>query len=188
MSTILLIAIIAILVLAVIWVVLTYNKLIRLKVSAEEGSSEIEIQLKRRHDLVPNLVETVQGYATHERGVFEEVTKARSTAVEAQGMEAQGQAENVLTQALGRLFAVAEAYPDLKASTNFLELQNELTATEDRIQAARRFYNATVKELNTACQTIPTKFVVPIAKVSQREFFEVEDPAEKQVPEVSFGG
>ena len=176
----------AIVLILVIWLVATYNKLVRLRVSAEEGSSEIEVQLKRRHDLIPNLVETVKGYATHEKGVFEEVTEARTSAQRAQGMEAQGQAEGALSQALGRLFAVAEAYPDLKASENFLSLQGELTATEDRISAARRFYNSTVKALNTACQTIPTKFVAPIAKVEEREFFEIDDPAEREVVEVSF--
>ena len=176
----------AIVLILVIWMVATYNKLVRLRVSAEEGGSEIEVQLKRRHDLIPNLVETVKGYATHEKGVFEEVTEARTSAQRAQGMEAQGQAEGALSQALGRLFAVAEAYPDLKASANFLSLQSELTATEDRISAARRFYNSTVKALNTACQTIPSKFVAPIAKVEEREFFEIDDPAEREVVEVSF--
>jgi len=176
----------AIVLILVVWLVATYNKLVRLRVSAEEGGSEIEVQLKRRHDLIPNLVETVKGYATHEKGVFEEVTEARTSAQSAQGMEAQGQAEGALSQALGRLFAVAEAYPDLKASANFLSLQSELTATEDRISAARRFYNSTVKALNTACQTIPTKFVAPIAKVEEREFFEIDDPAEREVVEVSF--
>ena len=176
----------AIVLILVIWLVATYNKLVRLRVSAEEGSSEIEVQLKRRHDLIPNLVETVKGYATHEKGVFEEVTEARTSAQRAQGMEAQGQAEGALGKALGRLFAVAEAYPDLNASENFLSLQGELTATEDRISAARRFYNSTVKALNTACQTIPTKFVAPIAKVEEREFFEIDDPAEREVVEVSF--
>ena len=176
----------AIVLVLVIWLVATYNKLVRLRVSAEEGSSEIEVQLKRRHDLIPNLIETVKGYAAHEKGVFEEVTEARTSAQRAQGMEAQGQAEGALGKALGRLFAVAEAYPDLKASENFLSLQGELTATEDRISAARRFYNSTVKALNTACQTIPTKFVAPIAKVEEREFFEIDDPAEREVVEVSF--
>ena len=184
MITVIVVAAIA-LVLA-IWLVATYNKLVRLRVSAEEGSSEIEVQLKRRHDLIPNLIETVKGYAAHEKGVFEEVTEARTSAQRAQGMEAQGQAEGALGKALGRLFAVAEAYPDLKASENFLSLQGELTATEDRISAARRFYNSTVKALNTACQTIPTKFVAPIAKVEEREFFEIDDPAEREVVEVSF--
>lgn len=184
MITVIVVAAIALIL--VIWLVATYNKLVRLRVSAEEGSSEIEVQLKRRHDLIPNLIETVKGYAAHEKGVFEEVTEARTSAQRAQGMEAQGQAEGALGKALGRLFAVAEAYPDLKASENFLSLQGELTATEDRISAARRFYNSTVKALNTACQTIPTKFVAPIAKVEEREFFEIDDPAEREVVEVSF--
>lgn len=170
-----------------IWFFSTYNRLVSLRVAAEEGESEIEVQLKRRHDLIPNLVETVKGYASHERGTFEEVTAARTSAVAAQGAQAQAQAEGVLSQALGKLFAVAEAYPDLKANQNFLQLQGELTATEDRLSAARRFYNSTVKALNTACQTIPSKWVAPIAKVAEREFFELEDPAaESAVPSVSF--
>lgn len=181
-----LIVIATVVVLAVIWFFLTYNRLVSLRVSAAEGESEIEIQLKRRHDLVPNLVTTVKGYAEHERGTFEEVTAARTRAVSAQGVAEQGQAEGLLNQALGRLFAVAEAYPDLKANQNFLQLQGELTATEDRIQAARRFYNTTVKALNTACQTIPSKFIAPIAGVTEREFFDLDDPADASVPEVSF--
>lgn len=186
MSLIVIVLIVLVIVLA-IWVVLMYNKLVRLRVGAEEGASEIEVQLKRRYDLIPNLVETVKGYATHEKSTFEEVTKARTAAQEVEGVNAQSaEAENMLTQALGRLFAVAEQYPDLKANENFLQLQNELTATEDRLAAARRFYNATVKALNTACQTIPTKFVAPLAKVSEREFFEVEVDAERQAPQVSF--
>lgn len=186
MSIALIILIVLVIILA-IWVVVMYNKLIRLRVSAEEGASEIEVQLKRRYDLIPNLVETVKGYASHEKGTFEEVTRARAAAESAQGVGAEAaQAENMLSQALGRLMAVAEAYPDLKANENFLQLQNELTATEDRLAAARRFYNSTVKQLNTACQTIPTKFVAPIAKVEEREFFEVEEAGERQAPQVSF--
>ena len=178
----------ALVVVLIVWFFLTYNRLVGLRVAADEGESEIEIQLKRRHDLVPNLVETVKGYAEHERGTFEEVTAARTSAVSAQGVAEQGQAEGLLNQALGRLLAVAEAYPDLKANQNFLHLQGELTATEDRIQAARRFYNTTVKGLNTACQTIPSKFVAPIAGVTEREFFDLVDPADAAVPEVSFSG
>ena len=179
--------VVAVLVLVVgLYVFATYNKLVRLRVAAEEGASEIDVQLKRRHDLIPNLIETVKGYAAHEKGVFEEVTQARTQAVGAQGMANQAQAEGVLGQALGRLFAVAEAYPDLKANQNFLQLQGELTATEDRLSAARRFYNSTIKALNTACQTIPTKWVAPLANVHSGEFFELEDPAEKAVPEVKF--
>ncbi|CAB4859443.1 MAG: LemA family protein [Actinobacteria bacterium] len=182
----------AVIVLVVIAVVVgifffsTYNRLVSLRVAAEEGESEIDVQLKRRHDLIPNLVESVKGYAAHERGTFEEVTAARTSAVNAQGPAAQGQAEGALTQALGKLFAVAEAYPDLKANQNFLQLQGELTATEDRLSAARRFYNTTVKALNTACQTIPSKWIAPIAKVTEREFFELDNPAESAVPSVSF--
>lgn len=164
----------------------TYNRLVRLRVASEEGASEIDVQLKRRHDLIPNLVETVKGYAAHERGTLDEVIQARGAAMNAQGVQAQGQAEGVLSQALGRLLAVAEAYPDLKANQNFQQLQGELTATEDRLAAARRFYNTTVKALNTACQTIPSKWVAPLANVEAKEFFEVEDPSEKEVPEVKF--
>ncbi len=181
-----LIVIVVLVIVLIAWFFLTYNKLVRLRVGAEEGASEIEVQLKRRHDLIPNLIETVKGYASHEKSVFEEVTQARSSAVSAGNLAEQGAAEGALNQALGKLFAVAENYPDLKASQNFLQLQGELTSTEDRIQAARRFYNATVKQLNTSCQTIPTKFVAPLAKVSEREFFEIENPAERAVPEVSF--
>ena len=169
-----------------IWFFATYNSLVSLRVSAEEGESEIDVQLKRRHDLIPNLVESVKGYATHEKGTFEEVTAARAGAVNAQGPAAQAQAEGALNQALGRLFAVAEAYPDLKSNQNFLQLQGELTATEDRLSAARRFYNTTVKALNTKCQTIPSKWVAPVAKVTEREFFDLADPAEAAVPNVSF--
>ena len=165
---------------------MTYNRLVRLRVSAQEGESEIDVQLKRRHDLIPNLIETVKGYATHEKSVFEEVTQARTAAMGAQGVASQAQAEGVLGQALGRMFAVAEAYPDLKANQNFLQLQGELTATEDRLAAARRFYNTTIKALNTACQTVPSKWIAPLAKVSSGEFFELENPAEKAVPEVKF--
>ncbi len=181
-----LIAVVAILLVLIVWFVALYNRLVSLRVAADDGESEIDVQLKRRHDLIPNLIETVKGYAAHERGTFEEVTAARTAAVGATGVAAQGAAEGQLSQALGRLFAVAEAYPDLKANQNFLQLQGELTATEDRLQAARRFYNTTVKALNTACQTIPSKFVAPIAKVTERDFFELEDQAEAAVPQVSF--
>ena len=181
-----LIAVVAILLVLIVWFVALYNRLVSLRVAADDGESEIDVQLKRRHDLIPNLIETVKGYAAHERGTFEEVTAARTAAVGATGVAAQGAAEGQLSQALGRLFAVAEAYPDLKANQNFLQLQGELTATEDRLQAARRFYNTTVKALNTACQTIPSTFVAPIAKVTERDFFELEDQAEAAVPQVSF--
>ena len=139
-----------------LYAVVTFNGLVRLRNQSEEAFSDIDVQLKRRHDLIPNLVETVKGYAAHERQMFENVTAARSTAVAAHGPEAQAQAENQLTGALRQLFAVAENYPDLKASQNFLELQNELTDTEDKIQASRRFYNMTVRDLNIKVQQFPS--------------------------------
>ena len=182
-----LIVLIVVVVLLVIYAVVTYNGLVRLRNQAEEAFSDIDVQLKRRHDLIPNLVETVKGYAAHERQVFENVTAARSAATSAHGPEAQAQAENQLTGALRQLFAVAEAYPDLKANQNFLELQNELTDTEDKIQASRRFYNMTVRDLNTKIEQFPSSIIARFANAEQREFFELEDPAERAVPAVSFG-
>jgi LemA protein len=181
-----LIIVLAIVALIVIWAVVTYNRLVSLRVSAEEGESEIDVQLKRRHDLIPNLVETVKGYAGHERETLQRVTDARAAAMQAQGPREQGAAEGVLSQALGRLFAVSEAYPDLKANQNFLELQRELTATEDRLQAARRFYNTQVEALNTKIQTLPSKIVAGMGNFEQREFFELEDRADAEVPSVAF--
>ena len=184
-----LIVLIVLIVLLAIYAVVTYNGLIRLRNQTEEAFSDIDVQLKRRHDLIPNLVETVKGYAAHERQVFENVTAARSaaTAAQSEGPEAQAQAENQLTGALRQLFAVAEAYPDLKANQNFLELQNELTDTEDKIQASRRFYNMTVRDLNTKIQQFPSSVIARFANADEREFFELEDPAERAVPAVSFG-
>jgi LemA protein len=181
-----LIIVLVVVALVVIWAVVTYNRLVRLNVSAEEGESEIDVQLKRRHDLIPNLVETVKGYASHERQTLESVTEARSAAMSAQGPREQGAAEGALSQALGRLFAVAEQYPDLKANQNFLELQRELTATEDRLQAARRFYNTQVEALNTKIQTLPSRIVAGMGNFKEREFFELEDRAEAEVPSVAF--
>ena len=182
-----LIVLIVVVVLLAIYAVVTYNGLIRLRNQTEEAFSDIDVQLKRRHDLIPNLVETVKGYAAHERQVFENVTAARSAATAAQGPEAQAQAENQLTGALRQLFAVAEAYPDLKANQNFLELQNELTDTEDKIQASRRFYNMTVRDLNKKIEQFPSSVIARFANANQREFFELDDPAERAVPTVSFG-
>jgi LemA protein len=170
----------------VVWALVTYNRLVRLSVSAEEGESEIDVQLKRRHDLIPNLVETVKGYAAHERGTLERVTEARGAAISAEGPRDRAAAEGELSQALGRLFALSEAYPDLKADQNFLELQRELTATEDRIQAARRFYNTQVEALNTKIQSLPSKIVARAGNFSEREFFELEDRADAEVPSVAF--
>jgi LemA protein len=185
--TVVIIILVAILVLLVIYAIATYNSLIRLKNRAEEGYSDIDVQLKRRHDLIPNLVETVKGYAAHERQVFENVTAARSNAVAARGPEQRAEAEGALTGALRQLFAVAEAYPDLKANQNFLELQDELTDTEDKIQAARRFYNVTVRDLNIKVDSFPSRFFAGMAGASKREFFELEDERERAVPAVSFG-
>ena len=181
-----LIIVLAIVALAVIWAIVTYNRLVSLNVSAEEGESEIDVQLKRRHDLIPNLVETVKGYAGHERETLQRVTDARSAAISAEGPRNRAAAEGELSQALGRLFAVSEAYPDLKANQNFLELQRELTATEDRLQAARRFYNTQVEALNTKIQTLPSRIVAGMGNFKQREFFELEDRADAEVPSVAF--
>jgi LemA protein len=185
--TILIIVLVAIGVLVAIYGVVTFNNLIRLNIRAQEGFSDIDVQLKRRHDLIPNLVETVKGYAAHERQVFENVTAARSQAVAARGPQAQAEAENALSGALRQLFAVAEAYPELKASQNFIELQDEITDTEDKIQAARRFYNMTVRDLNIKIEQFPSRYLAPLAKVTKRDFFEIEDGADRAVPQVSFG-
>ncbi|MEH3053221.1 MAG: LemA family protein [Patulibacter minatonensis] len=181
-----LIIVLVIVVLIVLALVVMYNGLVSLKNRVDEAYSDIDTQLKRRHDLIPNLVNTVKGYATHEREVLENVTAARNGAVSADGPQAQAQAEGVLGQALGRLFAVAEAYPDLKANQNFLALQNELTDTEDKIQASRRFYNGQVRLLNTKVESIPTNVLAGIANITQREFFELEDKTERETPQVSF--
>jgi LemA protein len=185
--TVVLIVIVALIALGVIYVITAFNSLIRLRNRAEEGFSDIDVQLKRRHDLIPNLVETVKGYAAHERQVLENVTAARSNAVSASGPEARAQAENALSGALRQLFAVAENYPDLKASRNFLELQNEITDTEDKIQAARRFYNMTVRDLNIKIETFPSSIIANMRGIQKREFFELEEPADREVPAVSFG-
>ena len=182
-----LIVIVVILVLLALYVVATFNGLVKLRNRTEEAYSDIETQLKRRHDLIPNLVETVKGYASHERQTFDSVTQARTNAVNAQGPAAQAQAEGVLGQALGRLFAVAEAYPDLKANQNFLQLQNELTDTEDKIQASRRFYNMNVRDLNTKIQQFPSNIIAGAAHITAHDFFEIDNEEEKEVPNVSFG-
>jgi LemA protein len=168
-----------------LWWVVTYNGLVKLRNRVDEGFSDIDAQLKRRHDLIPNLIETVKGYAAHERATFDAVVAARNGAVAAQGPEAQAAAEKTLNGALGKLFAVAEAYPDLKASTNFLQLQNELTDTEDKIQASRRFYNMQVRDLNTKIESVPSN-VVAKGRFEKRAFFELEDPTDRDLPQVSF--
>jgi LemA protein len=179
--------IIAVIVLIVLWAVGMYNGLIKLRNLVQEAWRQIDVELKRRHDLIPNLVETVKGYAAHEKGTFEGVMQARSAAMSGgQSPAAAAQSEGMLSQALGRLFAVAEAYPDLKANANFLALQQELTSTEDRIASGRRYYNANVRELNTKVETVPSNFVAGMFNIGREEYFEVEG-GERDVPGVSFG-
>ncbi len=163
-----------------------YNSLIRKRNRVDEAWSDIEVQMKRRYDLIPNVMETVKGYAAHEKGVFENVTKARSLAMGARTPEEHAQAENMLTNTLKTLFAVAEAYPDLKANANFLDLQRELADTENKIQSARRFYNGTVLDFNNAIQMFPTNVFVGILGFSKREFFDLEEEAAKEPVKVRF--
>ena len=179
--------VIGLLIVLVLWAVGIYNGLIRLRNLVQEAWRQIDVELQRRHDLIPNLVETVKGYATHEKGTFEEVTRARNMAVAPGSTVAeQAQQENILTQALGRLIAVAEAYPDLKANQNFQQLQQELTNTEDRIAAGRRFYNANVRDLNTKIEVFPGNIVAGMFGFKRADYFETEDPAARQAPEVTF--
>jgi LemA protein len=161
-----------------------YNRLVRLRNEADTGWSNIDVQLQRRTDLIPNLVETVRGYAAHERGVFEEVTNARTALQQASTPGAAGEANDMLTAALGRLFAVAEAYPDLKASENFLRLQDELTDTEDKISAARRYYNSTVMHYNNGIQSLPWVLVARPLGFGEKEYFSAE--GDTALPQVSF--
>jgi len=171
-------------VLLVLLVVLGYNRLVRLRNEVDTGWANIEVQLQRRADLIPNLVEAVRAYAAHERAVFEEVTRARAALQQAQTPGAAADANEGLSGALGRLFAVAEAYPELRASENFLELQEDLTDTEDKISAARRYYNATVNRFNTAVQSVPWVFVAKPLGFRAREFFSAQD--DTAAPQVSF--
>jgi LemA protein len=174
-------------VIAGIYLWATYNSLVTLKVRVDEAWSDITIQLKRRADLIPNIIEAVKGYAAHEKGVFESVTKARAETLSAETPAAASAAENHMQQALKSVFAVAEAYPQLQASQNFLQLQGELVDTEDKIQAARRFYNGGVRELNTKIQTFPNTLFVRGLGFTEREFFEVADSAAiAEPPRVQF--
>ncbi len=170
----------------VLWLISTYNRLVRLKVQTDEAWSDIDVQLKRRYDLIPNLVNTVKGYATHESGVFEKVAQARSAAMGAQNPHDKAVAEGMLTNTLKTLFAVAEAYPELKANENFLKLQDELSDTENKIQASRRFYNGMVREFNSALLVFPTNIVGNLLGFKAREFFEIENEAERKNVEVKF--
>lgn len=178
---------ILIIVLAVVAVAIIamYNGLIKLKNRVDEAWSDIDVQLKRRYDLIPNLVNTVKGYAAHEKELFEKVTEARARAMGAGTTQDKVQAENALSNTLKSLFAVAEAYPELKANQNFLELQRELTDTEDKIQAARRFYNGNVRDFNTKIQVFPTNIIAGMLGFSKRDFFEAEEK-EKEPVKVEF--
>jgi LemA protein len=177
---------IAILVAAGFMVAGMYNGLVQLKVRADNAWSDIDIQLKRRHDLIPNIVETVKGYAAHEKGTFENVARYRSAAMAATSTEDRAQAEGQLTQALRGLLAVAEAYPELKANAQFMSLQQQLADLEDAIQNSRRYYNAVVRDLNTKIQSFPTNIIAGMFNFQQRQFFEITDPTERAVPTVKF--
>ena len=167
--------IVAVAVLFLVWVIAVYNRFIRLVQRTKEAWADIDVQLKRRYDLIPNLVASVKGYMSHEAGTLEKVTAARAAAMDAGGVEEKGKAENMLSGALKSLFAVAEAYPDLKANTNFLQLQQELSDTENKIQAARRFYNGNVRDLNTAVESFPGNVIANSFRFEQREFFALEE-------------
>ena len=177
---------IGIIILLILWLIVIYNGLVRLKNRVNEAWSDIDVQLKRRYDLIPNLIETVKGYATHEKVLFEKVTEARAKAIGAQNVQDQGKAENMLSGTLKSLFAVAENYPNLKANENFLELQRELTDTEDKVQASRRFYNGNVRDFNIKIEVFPNNMVAKMLGFSQRELFEIEESAEKETPKVDF--
>ena len=177
--------VIAIVVVLVLVVVAVYNRLVRLRNRAENAWAQVDVQLRRRYDLIPNLVEAVKGYASHERATFEEVTKARTAAQQAQTVEEQGKAENLLTQAIGRLFAVAEAYPQLRATENFQQLQAQLADVEQNIAVARQVYNDTVLTYDNALQTVPTNIVAGLFRFQERAYFETEGAA-REAPAVQF--
>ena len=181
--------ILAVVAVIVVWVITLYNSFVRLVNRANEAWSDIDVQLKRRYDLIPNLVSTVKGYAKHEEGTFSKVTEARSNAMQAEqsGNPAEAaKAENALSGALKSLFAVAESYPDLKANENFLELQKELSDTENKIQASRRFYNTNVRDLNIKVESFPSNLIASVFNFAKREFFDLEEEAAKEPVKVSF--
>lgn len=178
--------ILVILILILAWAITTYNTFVALANRAKEAWSDIDVQLKRRYDLIPNLVEAVKGYAAHEREVLEKVTEARTRAMRAKTVKERGEAENYLSETLKTLFAVAENYPDLKASTNFLELQREIRDTEDKIQAARRFYNGNVRDLNIKIESFPANLIASIFKFKKMDLFEIGAPEEREAPKVKF--
>ena len=173
----------------VVFVIGVYNRIVALSQRTEQAFADVDVQLKQRHDLIPNLVETVKGYASHEKETLDAVISARNAAVAASGPADQGAAEGVLGAALGKLFALAEAYPDLKANENFLELQRELSDVENKIAAARRFFNNAVQEFNTAIQQVPGNFIAPLGSFTQKDYFEIPEESRaalEAAPDVSF--
>lgn len=181
-----LIIILVVIVLIALWLIGVYNGLIKLRNRVKEAWSDIDVQLKRRYDLIPNLMETVKGYMKHEENVLTKVTEARANAMQAQGIEAKGKAENMLSDTLKSLFAVAENYPDLKASQNFLQLQDEISDTENKIQASRRFYNGQVRDFNTKIEVFPTNLVAGLLKFKAWDFFAIGDEKERENVQVKF--
>ena len=184
--TITILVILGIVALLAFYAIAQYNALQRLNVNVTEGFAQIEVQLQRRADLIPNLVETVKGYAAHESATFEKVVQARAASTAAQGVSQVAEADGILTQALRGLLAVSEAYPDLKASENFRALQEELSSTENKVGFARQYYNDKVRQLNSAIVTFPGNFFAGFAKITSREFYEVSDPGKRDVPNVTF--
>ncbi len=178
--------ILAVVIVLVLWLIGAFNSLVRARNRVKEAWSDINVQLRRRHDLIPNLVETVKGYVAHEQGVLEAVTKARTEAVSAGSMSQKGQAENMLSGALDKLFALSEAYPTLKANENFAKLQDELSDTENKIQAARRFYNTNVMDFNTKLEVFPTNMIASSLGFQKEEFFQLASEAEAKLPQVKF--
>jgi LemA protein len=178
----------ALVVLLVVFAITLYNRLVGLRQRSEEAWSDIDVQLKRRADLVPNLVETVKGYAAHEQSTLDRVIRARGAAVSATTPESRARAENQLTDALRQLFVLAEAYPELKADASYRELQQSLGALEEAIQDSRRYYNAVVRDLNTAVESFPSNLVASLGRFVTRQYFEIDRPADRRVPQVSFGG
>lgn len=179
--------VIGVVVILVLWAVVAYNGFVSLTTRTKEAWADIDVQLKRRYDLIPNLINSVKGYVEHEKSTLEAVTNARTTAMGAGTVAEHGAAENMLTGALKSLFAVSEAYPDLKANQNFLDLQNELSDTENKIQAARRFYNGNVRDLNIKVESVPSNIIAGIFKFAKQDFFELEEGSEaREVVEVKF--
>lgn len=179
------IGIVAVIIL-ILWLWLTYNSLVRKRVRVRNAWSQIDVQLKRRYNLIPNLVETVKGYAAHERETLERVVKARQQAVDAKGVREQGQAENMLTGALRQIFALSESYPDLKANQNFMQLQEELTTTENKVGFARQHYNNIVEQYNSSIQVFPAVLIANSFGFQREDFFELEDKDQREAPKVSF--